>query len=181
MMKPETLWQAENATEYLLFRCGLMNTREIAERLGMDVPAARRMLARMARDGRTEEWDGKGMGEAGAPSLWGLRNQPDPMDPEKRHKADLDGVPTQFFKLNCARLNDAAVYTPYNVLVTVVEIEPRKWRAYSSEWGLGKPGYANARTAAIGLAANVGAHIVPEAGSVELVDAQFGFEVDLAS
>ena len=73
------------------------------------------------------------------------------------------------------------VYTPYNVLVTVVEIAPRRWRAFSSEWGLGKPGYPEARAAAMALAANVSAHIVPEAGSVTLVDAQFGFEVNLAS
>lgn len=180
MTQPESLWQAKAKAEYILFRCGLMNTREMADRLDMDVPATRRMLDRMAREGRAQEWDGKGMGETGAPSLWSLPDQPDPMDPEKRHKADLDGVPTEFYKLNCARMVDD-VYTPYNVLVTVVEIAPRRWRAYSTDWGLGKPGYPDARAAATGLAGNVAAHIVPEDGSVTLVEAQFGFEVDLAS
>lgn len=181
MRQPETLWQAEAAAEYHLFRNGLLTTRDIAERLDMEVAAARRMLARMGQTGRAQEWDGLGEGGGrGCPSLWSLPDQPDPMDPEKRHKADLDGVPTEFYKLNCARMVDG-VYTPYNVLVTVVEIAPRRWRAFSSEWGLGKPGYPEARAAAMALAANVSAHIVPEAGSVTLVDAQFGFEVNLAS
>lgn len=179
MKQPESLWQAKAAAEYHLFRNGLLTTSEVAERLCMDVPATRRMLDRMVRDRQVQVWDGEGIG-TGNPNLWSLPDQPDPMDPEKRHKADLDGVPTEFYKLNCARMVDG-VYTPYNVLVTVVEIAPRRWRAFSSEWGLGKPGYPEARAAAMALAANVSAHIVPEAGSVTLVDAQFGFEVNLAS
>ena len=177
----ETLWQAEAAVEYLLFRIGLTDTREIADHLGMDVPTTRRMLDRMVVAGKIEAWDGKGMGKPGAPTLWGMPDQPDPMDPEKRRKAGLDGVNTVFFKLNCARLDDDDVYTPYNVLVTVVEISPRRWRAYAMPWGLGEAGFPDPQSAAMALAGRASAHIVPEAGSVTQQDVTFGFEVDLAS
>ena len=180
MTKPETLWQAQFAAEYHLFRRGLTNTREMADLLDMDVPATRRMLDRMARDGRVESWDGTGVGAPGAPALWSLPDQPDPMDPEKRHKADLDGVPTTFFKMDCARyVGD--VYTPYSVLVTAVEVSPRRWRAFASEWGLGRPGFPDAHGAALALAAQVSAHVIPAKDSVARQDVQFGFEVDLAS
>lgn len=147
--------------EHLLFLKGMQNTRQIADHLGLPMPEARRLLDAMLRDDRLDTYGSLGLGGPGAPLLWSLKNQPDPMEPGERYRSDLDAVPAAFYKLNCARMV-GKTYTPFAQMVAVVEVAPRAWRAYADDWGLGRPGFDDPLSAALALAEQVGVYVVPE-------------------
>lgn len=171
----------------LLFRKGLRDTRQIADYLGMSITAARKFLLTLSDAHLLDIYAPIGVGTTA--NQWCLTDQAEPMDPMTRLKEDY--AEPKVFILHCQRLTEERGHPHleyYDVVVTVVPqtksgapwrdriTGQTGWRAYSREWGAGKPGFGMPDSAARCLASKVSASIVSmeEAGDIFSIPASPG-------